>query len=144
MIRRMQEADLPEVGKLELLCFSDAWSETLLRASLESKLDIWYVLEESGRIAGYANLRIIADEGEIERIAIHPDFRSRGYGKKLMGEMVAFARRAGIKEMTLEVRASNSHALKLYESCGFAKEAVRKDYYRNPVEDGIIMWNRRI
>lgn len=144
MIRLMGEKDISLIRDLEQLCFSDPWSEQLLVQGLGSSLDTWYVLEEEGRIFGYCNLRIIADEGEVERIAVHPQCRGLGYGKQLMERMVLFAKEQGVKEMTLEVRAGNDSAIKLYEAYGFVKEAVRKAYYREPLEDGIIMWNHRL
>lgn len=144
MIRLMKEEDIPQVNALEEAVFSDAWSGNLIREGLSSRLDTWFVLEEAGFIRGYCNLRIIAGEGEVERIAVHPDCRGLGYGKKLMEQMVVFAREQGVSEMTLEVRAGNLAAINLYESCGFRQEAVRKGYYREPLEDGIIMWNHQL
>lgn len=144
MIRRMGVNDVGGVSELEQICFADSWSANLIAEGLAGSLDTWYVLEEAGEICGYCNLRIIAGEGEIERIAVHPRLQGHGFGKKLMEQMVSFARDQGVKEMTLEVRAGNEKAIKLYESCGFVKEAVRRYYYREPLEDGIIMWNHRI
>lgn len=144
MIRLMREGDIPRVSELEQLCFSDPWSVTMLSEGLASKLDVWYVLEESGVTVGYANLRIIGREGEIMRIAVCPAYRGWGYGKKLMEQMAAFARERGVTAMTLEVRSSNGSAINLYKSYGFVQEAVRKDYYREPLEDGIILWNRKV
>ena len=140
----MCEADVPAVRELEELCFAEAWSDVLLMQGLGSRLDTFWVLEEAGRICGYANLRVIAGEGEVERIAVHPDARGRGFGRELMERMVSFAREQGVSDMTLEVRASNEKAIHLYTSCGFGKEAVRRGYYRSPVEDAVIMWNRGI
>lgn len=144
MIRLMKEEDIPQVSALEQAVFSDAWSGNLIREGLSSRLDTWFVLEEEGLVRGYCNLRIIAGEGEVERIAVHPDCRGLGYGKKLMEQMAVFAREQGVSEMTLEVRAGNLEAINLYESCGFRQEAVRKGYYREPLEDGIIMWNHQL
>lgn len=144
MIRLMKEEDIPQVSALEQAIFSDAWSRNLIREGLSSHLDTWFVLEEGGFVRGYCNLRIIAGEGEVERIAVHPDCRGLGYGKKLMERMAVFAREQGVSEMTLEVRAGNLAAINLYESCGFVQEAVRKGYYREPLEDGIIMWNHQL
>lgn len=144
MIRLMQQGDIPLVGELERLCFSDPWSETMLLESLESRLDVWFVLEGQETLVGYANLRVIGEEGEIMRIAVHPDVRGHGYGKKLMEQMASFAKMQGVTAMTLEVRSGNISALTLYKSYGFEPEAVRKDYYREPLEDGIILWNRKV
>lgn len=144
MIRLMEANDLQTVKELEQLCFSDAWSEGLIRESLGGELDTWFVVDVDGNVCGYGSLRIVAGEGEVERIAVHPGSRGWGYGKKLMERMVSFAREQGVQEMTLEVRAGNREAINLYASCGFVQEAVRKAYYREPLEDGIIMWNHRI
>lgn len=143
-IRLMRETDVPAVRELEVMCFADAWSEMLLMQGLGSRLDTFLVLEMDGRICGYANLRVIAGEAEVERIAVHPRMRGRGLGRELMEQMVFSAREQGASDMTLEVRAGNERAIKLYASCGFEKEAVRRGYYREPVEDAVIMWNRRI
>ena len=81
-------------------------------------------------------------EGELMRIAVLPEYRGRGYSRKLMERLEESARAAGAQELTLEVRESNEAALHLYKSCGFRVEAVRKDYYRNPKENALILWKR--
>lgn len=144
MMRRMTLQDIPAVHKLERLCFSVPWSRGIFEQTAESGLDTFWVLEDDERLRGYACLRVIAGEGEIQRIGVHPFWRGRGYGRKLMEQMVIFARESGVAEMTLEVRAGNKKAIKLYESCGFVREGVRSGYYKDPAEDAVIMWNRRI
>lgn len=144
MIRYMTETDIKQVYELECLCFSDPWSETMLLEGLGCKLDDFFILEKDGTIYGYSNLRVIGAEGEIQRIAVHPDCRGLGYGKKLMEQMGVSARERGILAMTLEVRAGNVAAINLYKSYGFEQEAVRRGYYRQPPEDGIIMWNHKV
>lgn len=144
IVRPMTREDIPAAARLEKLCFSDAWSERLIAESMENGLDTWFAAEEDGKIQGYCVLRILAGEGEIQRIAVVPECRKQGIGRKLMEQMVSAARGQNVSEMTLEVRSTNQAAISLYESWGFQKEAVRKDYYHDPVEDGIIMWNRRV
>lgn len=143
-VRPMRAEDVERVVHLERVCFSESWSENLLRSGLENRLDSYLVYEEAGTVFGYCVLRILADEGEIQRIAVDPAFRRRGVGRKLMEAMAALGRMKGVREVALEVRESNEGARKLYESYGFKQEAVRKEYYHNPTEDAIIMWNRRI
>ncbi len=143
MIRRMSGADLETVAELEKLCFSEPWSYRILEAGVHSPYDVYYVWEQEGRVLGYCNLRVLAGEGEIERIAVHPDCRRLGLGRKMMEAMEAYASARGVSAVSLEVRKSNAAARNLYESCGFAAEAVRKGYYRNPAEDAVIMWKRR-
>lgn len=139
MIRRMETADLEQVAGLEKSCFSEPWSYRLLASGIHSSYDVYYVLEQEGAVIGYANLRILAGEAEIQRIAVDPACRRLGAGSKLMDVMVTCAMESKASILRLEVRESNQAARSLYESYGFAAEAVRKDYYRNPTEDAVMM-----
>ncbi len=142
MIRRMEPGDLEAVAELEKVCFSQSWSWKLLESGLYSPFDEYYVFEQDGRIMGYCNLRILAGEGEIQRIAVLPCCRRMGVARKMMEIMEASAMSQKVCAVSLEVRKSNIAARNLYESFGFAVEAVRKGYYRNPSEDALIMWKR--
>lgn len=142
MIRRMEAADLEQVAKLEQCCFSEPWSYGILEAGIYSPYDVYYVWEQAGEILGYCNLRVLAGEGEVQRIAVLPMYRRRGLARNLMEAMVDYAREQKAAVISLEVRESNASARSLYESCGFRAEAVRKGYYRNPSEDAVIMWKR--
>lgn len=143
-VRPMTGRDVEEVVRLEQACFSQSWSEYLIRSGLNSKLDAYFVYQGADGILGYSVLRVLSEEGEIQRIAVYPDFRRCGIGRELMDAMVSFSRRAGVREIALEVRESNGGARKLYESYGFWPEAIRRGYYHNPQEDAVIMWNRNI
>ena len=142
MIRRMEPKDLEQVAQIEKICFTESWSFRLLEAGLASPYDVFYVFEQEERIFGYCCLRILAGEGEIQRLAVLPPFRQKGLGRGILVKMGEGLREKGVGAITLEVRESNIPARKLYISAGFQEEARRKDYYRNPKEDGIIMWNR--
>ena len=144
MIRRMEPGDLEQVAELEKLCFSEPWSYGILEAGIHSPYDVYYVYERDGEVWGYCNLRLLAGEGEIQRIAVLPLRRRLGLGRELMEAMLACSRDHQAEAVSLEVRAGNEGARRLYEACGFAAEAVRKDYYRFPKEDAIIMWNRSV
>lgn len=144
MIRIMNSSDITQVANLEQACFCDPWSEHVLKEGLAGQLDCWFVAKEGGTVRGYCVFRVIAGEGEIHRIAVHPEFRQSGYGKKLMDAMVQFARKNKVSEITLEVRSGNVPAINLYKSYGFKEEAVRRDYYHNPTEDAVIMWKRSV
>lgn len=142
MIRLMAPGDLEQVADLESACFSESWSYGILEAGIHSPYDVYYVFEQEGRILGYCNLRLLAGEGEIQRIAVLPGWRKLGLGRKMMDVMVGYARENHAAAISLEVRESNRPARNLYESYGFCQEAVRKGYYHNPAEDAIIMWKR--
>lgn len=136
----METSDISLVAELEVICFSQAWSQRTLEEGLNSRFDWFWVLEtETGMIGGYCNLRIVAGEGELMRIAVRPEFRGHGFGKKLMDVLVDFARHHGAGPISLEVRAGNETAINLYKTYGFQKEAVRKGYYSAPIEDAYIM-----
>ena len=142
MIRRMNLADLEQVAELEQICFSESWSYALLEAGLHSPYDVYYVYEQDEKILSYCNLRILAGEGELERIAVLPEYRRTGLAGNMMDAVLDLAVREGAAAVSLEVRAGNDAARHLYESYGFSAEAVRKGYYRNPTEDALIMWKR--
>lgn len=143
IVRYMEERDLQQAAELECLCFSEPWSLKLLQDSFWGQWDTLFAAELCGKVRGYAVLRIVAGEGEIQRIAVHPDFRRLGIGSKLMETMDLFSSAKKVGATTLEVRAGNQGAIGLYKSFGFAEEGLRKAYYRNPVEDAVIMWRRR-
>ena len=137
-VRPMIGKDIEEVARLERVCFSEYWSENLIRSGLDSRLDTYFVYQDHDRILGYSIIRVLADEGEIQRIAVYPNYRRQGIA------MVSFSKTRGVRAVALEVRESNEGARKLYESYGFRQEAVRKGYYHSPQEDAVIMWNREI
>ena len=137
-----------EEKAIEERCFGTPGSETTLKEMLESPLDLVCMAElpdmpgEEGHTAGYLNFRVIAGEGELMRVAVLPEQRGCGIAAGLMEEMMAAAETMGVSDITLEVRASNVPALKLYDRFGFKAEAVRKNYYDHPQEDAVIEWRR--
>ncbi len=142
MIRQMSSCDLEQVAKAEQMCFAESWSYSLLEAGIHSPYDRYFVWEQEMKIWGYCCLRLLAGEGEIQRIAVLPEYRRLGIGRKLMAAMVNYAMAERAYAIRLEVRESNLAAQRLYESFGFTAEAVRKGYYHNPSEDAIIMWRQ--
>jgi ribosomal-protein-alanine N-acetyltransferase len=94
----------------------------------------------NGQVAGYCGFWLILDEAHITNIAVHPEFRGKGYGKRLLQYVMERARRLGALKMTLEVRVSNHVAQSLYEKMGFVRSGVRKGYYTDNKEDALIMW----
>ena len=142
-VRLMREEELGQAAELERFCFSQPWSLKLLKDSYAGSWDTFFAVERQGILWGYAILRVIAGEGEIQRIAVHPRMRRVGIGSKLMEAMDAFSSTCKVGDTTLEVRAGNIGAISLYKSYGFVEEGLRRDYYRNPTEDAVIMWKRR-
>ena len=82
----------------------------------------------------------IPDEAHIGNLAVHPVERRHGVAQRLLDELVRDAGRAGVRRVTLEVRQSNQAARKFYYKNGFIDIAIRKNYYRSPEEDAIVMY----
>ena len=97
------------------------------------------VLEDNHELAGFIVGRQIADEWEIENVAIHGPARRRGLGARLLSEFLDLARERGGRQVFLEVRESNHAARALYEKWAFVEAGRRKMYYRNPNEDALIL-----
>ena len=140
-IRELCREDLPALRILEDRCFSDAWSDGILRDLPDSSYDRCRVLEDGAKVIGYVNIRVLGDEAELMRICILPEYRGQGLSAGLLESGMEDMIRCGAKEATLEVRAGNLPAVRLYEAHGFVLEGYRKNYYRDPKEDAAIYWN---
>ena len=139
MIVKMNEGHVKAVAELEKICFSDPWSENSVASELKNKLALWLVAEEEGKVAGYIGSQTCTDESDVMNVAVHPDFRRRGIAETLVNALVDELKAIESRCLTLEVRASNVPAISLYEKLGFAEVGRRKNYYRNPREDALIM-----
>ena len=141
-VREMTCDDLSEVVRIENENFTMPWSRQSFEDSLAKDYNIYLVVEEEGKIAGYCGMLLTPFEGQINNVCVDVDFRHRGVGYKMLGTLLEQGRKRGISEFTLEVRQSNSNAIALYEKLGFKNEGVRKDFYDMPKEDAVIMWIR--
>lgn len=135
----MNETHIPGVASLEKICFSDPWSERSIGSELENPLAYWLVTEIDGNVAGYVGSQTVLGETDMMNIAVHPDYRRRGIAEKLVLALVEGLKEQGSHYLTLEVRASNLPAIALYEKLGFSEIGRRKNYYRNPKEDALIL-----
>ena len=140
--RRATLADLDAIMALERASFpSDAWSDAMMREELESPHGWYVVVEEAGRLIGYAGLRAVrgAADADIQTIAIAAGGRGRGRGRALLTALLAEAARRGVRDVFLEVRADNPVAQSLYASEGFAEVGRRARYYQPDDVDAIVM-----
>ena len=90
-------------------------------------------------VAGYVGSQTVIDESDMMNVAVHPDYRRKGIAEKLVMELVEALKKRDSRCLTLEVRASNEPARALYEKQGFVQVGLRKNYYRNPREDALIL-----
>ena len=138
-IRPACPADAEALSLIERRCFSDPWSEQGFREALGSPGGFGLVAEGPRGIQGYLLGRKIVAEGEVLNLAVRPDRRRQGVGATLLGAGLAHFGAHGIREVFLEVRASNQAARRLYQARGFVAVAQRPRYYRNPPEDALVL-----
>lgn len=133
-----QACHVPAIARLEKLCFSAPWSETLLRDALARPEYTVFAAVEGGEVLGYGGELTAAGESGVTNIAVFPEHRGRGVGRALVEALIRAARERGSAFLTLEVRVSNGAARRLYERAGFAFQGVRPRYYDAPEEDAAI------
>lgn len=133
----MRAEHLPAVKDLLDLCFAESsWSMNMLLDQLMKPESFCTVAVEGESAVGFLAFEQIIDEGSVIEVAVHPDFRRKGIARELLQNALNSAE--GLRTVFLEVRESNSPAVALYESLGFERVAVRKNYYDRPTEDGIV------
>lgn len=139
--RAATPADVPAIVEIERASFGDPWSEGTFRDLLRLRQAIFLVATEglSESVCGYVIAAAVADEAEVLNLAVAPQSRRRGLGGRLLDAGLGMMRERGAREVFLEVRESNAAAIALYTSRGFAGLARRARYYRNPVEDALVL-----
>ena len=138
-IERLTSENIGGVAELEELCFSSPWSKKSLELLCDGKNVGFVALDEEKREIAYGGMVCVLDEGQITNIAVHPDFRRRGLGEKIVSALLKYGSENGINLFSLEVRESNVAAIALYEKLGFVSAGKRKNFYSEPSEDAIVM-----
>lgn len=138
LIRDMTAADVGAVMEIERASFSDPWTENMFLNDLAQEIAVYRVAVEDGRPVGYMGMYHVADEGHITNIAVLPVWRGRGVASALLQSFVELALSRRLVFLTLEVRAGNSGAIRLYEKFGFRQVGVRPKYYEH-TEDALLM-----
>ena len=112
---------LDEVAELERLCFSVPWSRNMLAEELDNALSAMLVaLDDQGRVAGYAGLQVIVDEGYITNVAVRPDCRRQGVARQLLEAFLDACRQEGVEAVTVLTGEDNAPAQALYQRMGFS------------------------
>ena len=141
----MKLEDVARVHEIDVLSFTLPWPEkSYLFELIENPATLAVVAEvtpQDGKmvVIGMAVVWIVVDEAHIATIAIHPDYRGYGYGKKLLAETLRLAMRRGATLATLEVRENNLPAQQLYVKFGFRMVGRRPQYYKDNNEDAVLM-----
>ena len=135
----MTQSHTAAVAELEKVCFSDPWSEKSVEEELINPLSLWLVAVDGEKLAGYVGSQTVLGETDMMNVAVDPSFRRQGIGEKLISSLVDALKEEESHCLTLEVRASNEPAIRLYEKLGFSQIGRRPKYYRNPREDALIL-----
>jgi ribosomal-protein-alanine N-acetyltransferase len=142
------KADISHVDgiiEVENLCFKIPWSrEAFVQEITGNRFAMYFTAKCGDKVVGYAGMWNVCNEGHITNVAVHPEYRGKGVGSKLVEKLIEVSRQDGILRMTLEVRKSNLAAQHLYGKYGFQISGFRKSYYSDNGEDAIIMWKNRV
>lgn len=139
-VRPAEERDLERIHAIERASFGDPWALEGFRDMLEhGRAKVEVAVGGGDEVVGYAVAWFVSDESEIANLAVAPERRRQGIGLLLLDRILQAAATFGTRSVFLEVRESNLAARRLYESRGFAVAGNRKEYYRKPVEDAIVM-----
>lgn len=138
----MTLADLDGVMEIERLSFLTPWSREGFESELMQTYTVYLTAREGARVVAYGGMHTVWEDAHVTNIAVHPQYRGRQLGERMMHELMLRARARGATRMTLEVRVSNTPARCLYEKLGFetAPGAIRKGYYTDTGEDALVMW----
>lgn len=124
-----------DIALIEKACFSTPWTKQSIADSISGST-YFNIAYADGNPAGYMSMQVCCGEGDIMRVAVMPDFRRLGIGRALLEECFSANQ---LDAVFLDVRENNIPAIRLYESFGFEKIGLRKNYYANPSENAVMM-----
>ncbi len=138
--------DLTGILEVESESFTNPWTREMYEWELTNRdiCRIFVVRTPGYRVAGFCAFWLVFDEIHINNIAMRPACRGQGLGTALMQQVLREGQALGATRATLEVRASNRAARRLYERLGFAVAGQRRRYYTQPDEDALILWHEHV
>jgi ribosomal-protein-alanine N-acetyltransferase len=141
LIRKAEASDLPEIMEIENASFTLPWSRGSFKYELMHKETIFKTAVSNGKVIGYICARVIIDTIHILNLAVAPKFRRAGIGSTLLQDALEELKKSthGANFVILEVRESNTPAIRLYEKFGFNIMYRRRHYYQMPDEDAVVM-----
>ena len=140
-IRRMKKEDIPKASHIERLSFPNPWSSNIFSVEPEKEnFAFYYVMEYRHSFIAYGGYWKIRNEAHLVTFAVHPSFRRKGLGSRLLHYLFLKIEKQNLDKVTLEVRSSNLTAQRFYEEFGFKRVAIRPQYYVDINEDAIVYW----
>ena len=138
--KRITVSDIPTLIELEEMIFPCPWTYDMFEHEVYSDYSNFYIaFDKNGDAAAYFGLWLVVDEGHINNFAVIGKYRGCGVSGQLMKKIFSIGKSADIKVYYLEVRKSNTAAINFYKRHGFFEAGLRKNYYREPLEDAILM-----
>jgi len=142
-IKKATEENLQRISEIEQEAISPPWSYEALQSEINND-DAYFIIamDNSAKpplCVGFAILRQVGDDAELLQIVVDKPARGRGVGDLLMNSVLKYVKEKPLESVFLEVRSSNTAAVKLYEKHGFTTVRIRKSYYNRPVEDALVM-----
>ena len=140
-LRRLEPEDLDAVEDIERASYPTPWSRAMFVAELRKPGSLALgAFTEEGVLAGYAFVSRYVDAWHVMNVAVADDFRRRGIATTLLERLFEVTAGDARRGYTLEVRVSNTDAIRLYERLGFEQRGIRRGYYTDNREDALIMW----
>lgn len=139
-VMRTAQIHVNEIYEIEKESFPDPWSVSAISQEIADKHSVCFVALYNTRVVGHVTMRHIINEGHISNIAVAKKDQRMGVGSLLLSALIDEAIKMEMIGVTLEVRQSNTAAIKLYQNHDFVEEGRRKNYYQSPTEDALIMW----
>jgi ribosomal-protein-alanine N-acetyltransferase len=140
-LRRLEPGDLDAVDEIERTSYPTPWSRAMFAAELQKPGSLSLgAYDQSGELLGYAIVSRYVDAWHVMNIAVAPDYRRRGIAHALLERLFEITAGDPRRGYTLEVRVSNTAAIRLYERLGFQSRGIRRGYYTDNREDALIMW----
>ena len=142
--RKLTPDDAESIAALEAKCFAMPWSREDFWRETRNELAEYVVAEMNEKIIAYAGAWVSFDQAEVMHVAVEPELRGQGIGTLIFGALIDAVKKRGATSVTLEVRPSNTAAIKLYKNFGLKSVGRRKGYYLDNGEDALIMWNTKL
>jgi ribosomal-protein-alanine N-acetyltransferase len=140
-LRALDIGDLDDLEEIERVSYPSPWSRSMFAAEIEKPGSLGLgAYREAGGLVGYAIVSRHVDAWHVMNVAVAPEFRRRGIARTLLERLFELTATDARRGYTLEVRVSNSDAIRLYERLGFEPRGIRRAYYTDNREDALIMW----
>ena len=141
-LRKLALGDLGAIESIERASYPTPWSRAMFASELAkpSSISLGAFATDDGELVGYLIISRYVDAWHVMNVAVAPHWRRRGVARALLERLFAVTENDGRRGYTLEVRVSNTTAIRLYERLGFRSRGIRRAYYTDNREDALIMW----